>query len=513
MSALEEGKRTNEAASIGQSRSSTLRSSVIQTLVVQGAVVISTFVQFGLISRWRGVEALGEFSLLMRVRGVLEFAVLLILPMALARELAMRSGEGDGGNRRVLVQAALMLGGVCLAFSVAAMLSFPSVTATVLFGRTSYVPWIPAFATLLTGYASCLMVLAIARGLLNFTSVNLLQFLYAAALPIGLILFGRSWSLIQIVTAMGALAGLLAFGFYWKVRPRMRSKPQTQDLTRGGAAALLLRYGTPRLVVIGAMSLQSLALPWLVNRSGDASTLAALNGLIGVVSASSLLVAPLGMVMLPHLSRLIARGERMEAGRQTSRMLVFALIAGGLGSLVVLASIRPVIDVWLGVGIGRHTALLVASAFVVPTFLVLEVMRAPIDSVSAIPWNALTYVGGSAMTIMMFETVHRGLDGSIEVAAAMSLGVGMLVAASISVAIGAYLHRLRNEDRCLRSCVGVWIVGFSLLATGYFWTTSWQQALIGLGCVGVYLLVVVRTAPSWLLELVPARFRATMLVT
>lgn len=495
-----------------------LRQSIILTAITQVAVVSATFVQYGMIRRWYGLETLGEFSQIVRVRGILEFAVLLQLPMAISREIAMRLVDSEYRNRQTIIRVGLTLGVGLLATSAAFLTALPTWSAVGLFGNPSFERWIVPFCFLLTGYGSCLLVAAVARGLMVFHIVNTLQLLYVVVVPMGLLVTGRSLDMTTIVSAMGVSAGILALGCLFPLIRHNRNShateaPAAATVGYGQASLTLLAYGTPRLLAVLGTGLQLLILPWLVSSSGDLQVLVTLNALLGIVSASTLLVAPLSTVMLPHLSRLIALGKLAEAGEQTGRLLTFALLAGGAGSLGALAAMRPVITLWLGPEIASHSSLLIAGALTIPGFLVLEVMRNPLDSVSKFPWNALAYISGAGATVMTYFALHRWGNRSVELATAASLALGIVGAAGVSAFIGRKLYGFRLADDCIGRCAKVWGCGIVVLSTGLFYLAPWGHAALGTLAFLSYMIVLTRHAPAWLFEVLPAWLQPVIIWT
>ncbi|MFA7159778.1 MAG: hypothetical protein WC299_10795, partial [Kiritimatiellia bacterium] len=191
-----------------------LLQSVGFTAVTQVSVAIVTFVLYGII-RWHwGLQDLGEFSQVMRVRGMVEWVALLMLPVAISREIALRLSDPDPAGRRAIIHAGLALGLAALTVCVVLLMAFPRSSSIILFGNEAYHVWISVFCVLLSGYTLCILVSSVARGLMAFHMVNALQFIYVAAVPVMLFLAGRSMTIKQIVAAMGFLSAVIAVFFY-----------------------------------------------------------------------------------------------------------------------------------------------------------------------------------------------------------------------------------------------------------------------------------------------------------
>lgn len=482
------------------------------TAIAQICVIGSVFFQYWFIRHYWSINDLGEYSQVMRVCGVLEWVVLLVLPVALTRELANRLSEPGPANRRTFIRTGLALGALFLGLWVGMLMAFPRQGAVFLFGNERFEIWIPPFCVLLSGHALCLMVSSIARGIMAFHLANWMQFLYAAAFPAFLLLAGRDIEVKQIVILLGAGATSLAI-FVYLAFFRRDPAPDAAGSTQGGelshrsAAATLLAYGTPRLATMACIGVQSLILPWLVNRQGGSQVLVALNSLLGIIAASTILVAPLGLVMLPHLSRLKAIGAKEEAGRHMSKILTYAILLGGAESLAALALLHPVITLWLGAEIARYSPLLVACALAIPGFLVMEVMRNPLDAVSAVPWNAITYGCGAMSTMALFGAARYWLNCTLDMAAALGMAGGISIAAAICLLVGRHFYSIKITDACVLKSAVVWLGGVLVLTAGYAWMAPLPRSAAGIVVVVVYMAVLARYSPAWITDMAPARLR------
>lgn len=481
-----------------------MKRQVVLTGVTQASVAVTTFVQYALISRAWGVNALAEYSQIMRTRGVLEWIVLLMLPVAVTRLLAMKLGSADGADRRQLIHIAGAITLLNVVVCSAVLLAWPRECASILFGRADMADWIPSFSLLLSGFSLCLMVSGFARGLMWFGLVNVMQLLYVAFFPILLLGMGTSFPLPEMMAAIGCAALLVAVGSYWMLACRRDEAPPAPTiLTPRAAAADLLHYGVPRLGTMVVVLLHSLSLPWLVNRGGSSSTLAALNGLLGIISAAALLVAPVGLVMLPHLSKLQAAGAHDRMSAEVSRMLQAALMAGGLGAMGAITFLQPVVTVWLGPEVAGYKLLILACALSIPSYLVMEILRSPVDAVSSRPWNIVPYGMGAVVTISTFLLLSRvGLSAGT--AAAGSLVAGMSLTAWGSVRVAGRFFTLRGPEADLRRSLyaGWMLVG--ILSATFLWLPIWLHVLAGVVTLVGWLLTVVRSAPAWLIDLLPA---------
>lgn len=474
------------------------------TAVTQATVAATTFVQYAVISRTWGVQALAEYSQLMRARAVLEWIVLLMLPIAAARQLATKLRPTDAGDRERLSLAAVIIALIMTVVCSWVMLFLPQQSATLLFGRIEMATWIPSFTLLLSGFSLCLMVSGLARGHLWFGLVNSLQLSYVAVLPIILLALGEGASLQTVVGRIGCAAlvtAVVTFGLM-SFRGRRHTKRSKPTLTRRGAIVSLLSYGVPRIATMVAVLINSLALPWLINRFGSPSTLAALNGLLGLITAAALLVAPVGLIMLPHLAKLLAEGANEQASSVVSRMLHATLLVSGAGVIGGLTFLRPLIGIWLGPELARHEALFLAAAFSIPGYLVSEILRSPVDAASCRPWNIMPHSVGAVIAICTFYALYDA-GPSLEFAAATGLALGMNATGLLSALVAKRFFTITLELSALNIVGLISLFLVTLVSASFFWLPAGLHMLVGVLALVVYLGMLIRSAPDWLFDMLP----------
>lgn len=477
-----------------------LRASIIITGMAQALTASTTFIQYGLVQRIHGVDGLADFSLAMRVRGILEFLATLMIPMALARQLAtVGAGPDCEGRTHEFIRAGTLLGlsGLGLAMLLAA--AFPGAATTLLFGSDALRPLLPGFCILLFGYGACLISGAIFRGRQSFVVMNCLQVSYAAIAPVAIIFLCSGRNIPAVLTLLGTSAAALAILFFLVFAPKRTG--QATSLRFAAPALSLLKYGAPRTATMVAVAAFGISLPWLLSHTGLGTLLAATNALSGIVSASTLVASPLGVVMLPHLCQQIAAGNREETATTTNRILLFAILGGMAISLAVLAVLPVVLPLWLGEEIAGFRLLVAAAAIAIPAYLILETMRIPIDAVSDIPWNAVTYFTGAALGIATFLLVRLLLPSHQELAAALALIAGAGGAAVACLGIAGRFFPLDFIGRQTVITAAIWLatITASSLARAAD-RPGWSVALAAGGFAAACGFILL-SAPPWMRQL------------
>lgn len=374
----------------------TPRSDLLWTVFCQLLVVGAVFVQYWLVRTYWGVPAFGEYSLVVRVRGAIEWIILLQLPLAMARVV---SSTQNPRPRAVTATVGLALGTGLLLAACGIFLVVPQAISSLLFGNIGFVPWVGPLCALLAGYCLVLLVTGWLRGLFRFGAANAVNVLAIAVVPTLVIAGSGSLEPGAAVTAAGLASALVTLAaMLWLAT---RSKHQTSpglawpEPGEGLASAWqLLSYGVPRLATLAASALFALCLPWLVAREGQLTLLASLNALLALLGGAAVLTSPIGFVLLPRFSRDIGAGNRDAAAAQLASLVSATLVAGVLGSCAALGLGDLALGILLGKPDTGATALVVATAAAVPLFLLADVLRGPIDAVSHRPFNGLMYVAG-----------------------------------------------------------------------------------------------------------------------
>ncbi|MEN6356360.1 MAG: hypothetical protein ABFD83_04665 [Armatimonadota bacterium] len=489
------------------SKQPSFRRSAVLTGLTQGSVAVATLLHYWLI-RWHwSVDDLGGYTQLMRVRGILQWVVLLQLPIALARELGASLSDSSQESRRSLTWTGLSLGTLLVAVFSLAMVAFPRQSAYLMFGNAHMQAWVLPFVWLLSGNALCSLIGSAARGLMSFHITNLVQFVSAVIVPTVLLLTAGHYSMQFVVGAIGVLSTMTAVVFtvvLWQTRQEDAAPLFACAREQWRIAKQLLMFGVPRLSTLVCVALLNLAVPWLISKNGDLHLLAAANTLLGVISSITIVVAPLGFVLLPHLSNLLTNGHRSEAGRIMSITMEFSLVIGGLGSLAAMGLLQIALHAWLGSEVASYTPMVIACAIALPGSLVLEMLRSPLDAASRVPWNSVMYGSGAIASLAAFFCL-RDVGFSLSVSAAWSLGIGYIVSALVGSLIGYRCYDMEFSAKRVLPALAVWCAGTAILIPMHYNHSLALQAIVTAVFMTAYVGVIFVTRPPWLERLLPGR--------
>jgi O-antigen/teichoic acid export membrane protein len=438
-----------------------LRNDISWTVITQVAVVSSLFLQYRIVSHQWGIEALSSYSIVSRARGALEWIILMVLPLATARCVSFTE---DSASKWAIAFTSILSGVFLLILSAGSCLLFRGTAAQLLFGTISLVSWVVPFCSLLLAYSFFLLISGVLRGFLEFRISNGINVISIAIVPTICLMGGGKFRLVDVVTFLGLFSfttTALLFLVFLSIK-----KPSFSALTRERFSRDLkglLSYGSPRLLTLACGALFTMVLPWLLSRRGDINMLAILNSMMAIVSGSTFLTASAGFVLFPHLSRSFAAGDKKEAARLLGPFLYLTLYIGLAGSIICLGFIEDLLQFWLGIKIPNFDILFFATSLIIPAFLLIDILRSPIDAASNIPWNAVTYfLGFSVCTLTYFGLVAFGSYTS-EIVCSFSLIAGFVVAGATSLVLTSKLYGMKHSTKGNLFIIMFWALEVFLL--------------------------------------------------
>ena len=475
------------------------------TFVAQALVALCTYFQYRHIrTGWPDVVDFGNYSDLFRFRNMTEWMVLLVIPIALARQLPAFRAVGNTRDVRLYMWTGLVSGVLFLGVFAAITSLNPEAAAATIFGHSNMAKWIFPFNCLLFGYAFALMVNALMRGFQQFRLSNILLLCYSGFGPLACASL-RGLPLTTVVAWNGAASGAIALLVLiaLMIRQPEASKPIWAGWAEHrDAFKFFVTFGAPRLITGACTMVLGLSVPWFLKHEGFEALLSGVNAVYLVLAASAILVAGMSFVLLPHLSALLAKGEDVAAGRQLSIIIDFALFAGGSALLMSLGIMEPFLHIWVGGKIAGHPMLLIAGSLVIPCLLLLEILRGPMDAVSKRPWNAVTYGAGSTVAVLSLAILPKaGLDTEFLIAGTMV--ASYVVAASTALFLANRSFKLVvqvpkvlfNAGLCAILAVGILFIRPHLHV--------WMTVLTAVTATAIFVCSAVMSNPSWLNALSP----------
>lgn len=367
------------------------------TLLNGIGVIAGVLVLYGLIARFMGVEALGEFLLVRRITfplmGILLLGMTTGLPYYVSRE-----GDNAYGAAALLLFGLLTIPLIGLASAVlhrGVLSGFPHALALPFF----------IFAV---GYALQFLVYGLLRGNLNILGANLLQLIGTGLIPIGLffLLYHQGVPSLLIAAGLGTLilsglAGLVKLGRGWSA-------------VDGRKMAQLLVYGVQRVPSSLAFFILLGGVPLLILSSTSKAEMAFVNSGISLIRLFMVVVGPLGVVLLPRLSKALAANQKARVAAGLEALAKTTFLVGAALALFLSINSEALMSVWLGSESAAGADIVELIVLALPFYLLMAMLRAPIDAASVRGYNSLIYgVAALALLITFYGLKLAGVDSVV----------------------------------------------------------------------------------------------------
>jgi O-antigen/teichoic acid export membrane protein len=426
----------------------TLRSNLSATVLTQILVGVGGLVLYRLLALNKGAPGVASYALVKQMVVFASPTVMLGLATAIPRYVARSHPAGHGPERYLLAGAALtalttMLVGVLALVS-------PRATASLLFGdvrRTNLV--VPLVATL-AGAVAFDVTAGYLRGRFRFRIYSAMTAISVAGLPVVLLLVLPRAPIGTLILLMGfaMLAPCVAVAA-WPIAHAVRSATIRGTVKAGHT---LLSFGYRRVPgELAAIGLFALPLV-LAAHFESLHRVAYLTVGLYVVSVVVIAFQPLGLVLLPLLSKLCATNPA------AARQHVARLCASGLHiSLFLAPQLVLFADVaaraWLGADFAKAGPIIRITTFPLVLFMVHLILRTSLDAVSVKAYNsrnsiiALAILAGSS-AILLASTATEPLT-----AIAWSFAIGLLSLGALTFATVQRLFSVLASDFALRAAL------------------------------------------------------------
>jgi O-antigen/teichoic acid export membrane protein len=255
-----------------------------------------------LIAEYFGANSVGEYSLVKRVIGLFQPFLFLGLGVGLVRYLALT-------NDRTKRQSYLQASGCVVFFLTTIFVVFINIFkkefSAAIFGAIEYESLVFPFSMLLAGLVLHMFAYAYFRGILKVKVFNVLQVVNLVLTPIVAIVIWRSKNIEMLVFTTGALTFVVAAVFFFN---------PLRDLIRPVSGTIrslkeLMSYSMPRLggdlVLAGIFSLGPIFAAHVI----AIKEVGYLSVGQSLLSSACALLAPLGLVLLPRVSNMMAEGK------------------------------------------------------------------------------------------------------------------------------------------------------------------------------------------------------------
>lgn len=399
-------------------------SDLLTTLVSGVAVALGVLVLYGLIARVMGTEALGDYLLVRRTAFALMGVLLVGMNIGLPFYIAGGTGHAYTTTALViwLVLTVPLIGLVSWILSTGQITGFPTYLILPFFAFTS-------------AYALQFLTYGLLRGRLDMRGAALLQLVGTGLIPIAVFLILRERSVPRLLLFTG-LAALTTSGLvYLRLVLLAGSLPQMDKIRQ------LLSYGGQRIAGFAAEFVVLGAVPLLILSRSGRTDVAYVNSGISLLRLFITAVAPLGVVLLPRIARARAQGNSARIDFGLDVLTKATLLVGAPLALLLGMNSATILRVWLGAGNEPGTWILQTILVALPFYLLVVLLRTPIDAASSRGYNTLVY-GLAALALLItfyslelvgMRSVQRGV---------ISFVIAQVTGAVASLYLGYRFYRI-----------------------------------------------------------------------
>ena len=370
------------------------------TFATEFSVMLSQIILYKVVANWLGQTGFSEYAVARRVLAFLQPITMLGLSVGLPRYIALAEGRGEHERSSQYFYTTVFYVGGFTAILIGALLAWPGWFSYIFFGRSEDRYLLPAMVLMLLGMSSHAILYAFFRGKMAVGPANALQFINNGAVPLVVFaLFHRDVG--SLLRYMG-LAWIGATGTIFgisSVKPgRMESLTRSREL---------LSYGLRRLPGDFAMT-AVLALPaiFTAHLAGIREAGFVAFGL-AVVNMVSSVFAPIGIVLLPKVSRAIGAGDFEEVRREIVLIRRLTLLLAGTMVIVIELFGGPMVRIFLGPNYSPAVQVIKVLVLGALSLAFFSALRSAIDAYYHRAINAVNltatlalFLGGSAIAFL-----------------------------------------------------------------------------------------------------------------
>jgi O-antigen/teichoic acid export membrane protein len=311
------------------------------TFLTEFAVLAGFFIIYRLLANYLGPNGLGEYSLMKRLISLFQPFLFLGLGVGLSRYLAMAN---DKNQRKGYMQAG---GGVIVLVTVAFLVIiniFKVQFSTVFFGGSSHADLVAPFSVLLAGIIFHTLVYSFFRGGLMTVSFNALQAINLTVMPVMLIIFLQDADIKVLIYSTGwwTLAISFIFSLYFIKNIFLWAQGLKKCFIE------LLTYSLPRFVgdlfLAGIFSFG----PIMAAHTATIKEVGYLSVSQSLLSSAGTIISPLGLILLPKISSLIAKGKRDYVSKKISLLIAATVQCSAFLCLQLVIFSDMIVGYWLG---------------------------------------------------------------------------------------------------------------------------------------------------------------------
>jgi O-antigen/teichoic acid export membrane protein len=402
--------------------------------------MVSFFVFYRLLGDAFGSLGVGQYALMRRVLAVLIPVALLGLPEAMGRFIA-RANEGE--EKRAVIAAGAVLSLFSTVIIVGALLVDTAFSALWLFGAAEHEALVGPFAVFFCGLAVHSFTYACLRGSLRIRLASILQMGNLGVFPILLILALHDWPLRDLIFILGL--GNLFVGAAFLA---LSAVPTDLRVAWSDHGQKIFRFGISRLFgTVAAVALLSVG-PMIAVHYVPMEEVGYLSLSIALLIGIGGIANPLGAVLLPHVSQLIAKGEksRFDAVLYVLFGAIFQVFGYLTGQFIVFSDY--LLRLWMGPGFVSASGVASVTFIALTPYAFFTITKNLLDASTTRPVNSInTAISLAVLLLVTAAIVGIAPPRHITLAFAVVFSFAYLSLALLTYfSVGKVLSLKKRED-------------------------------------------------------------------
>jgi O-antigen/teichoic acid export membrane protein len=352
-----------------------MRKKYIITFIAEFLVMISGILVYKLAAHSLGNIGFSEYALSRRTVNLLQAALLMGLGVGIPRYVAYSSQSSAKNSDFYFAGAVgtlLLVGSMTLSV----MLLLKGKVAFLLFGSSDYTYLIFPISLMVIGILSHLTCYTYFQGRLFMVKANVLQIVNIAVGPLAIFLISNNTA--RILTQLGVfwcITSLICFSYIFnQLRiPELKKNilPYAKEIMMYSLQRVPGDFGMAALLSIAAIMCAHIA---SVKEAGYFAF-----G-VSILTAGGSVFAPIGVVLLPHASRLVANKQIGVLRSYVGKILKVSLLLAFLGVIFFEIFADKIIGLYLGNSFLEISAMARLIAIGVIPYTIFVTMRSVIDS-------------------------------------------------------------------------------------------------------------------------------------
>ncbi|KHD89995.1 MAG: hypothetical protein OM95_00250 [Bdellovibrio sp. ArHS] len=391
------------------------------TFISEIVILVSFFLFYRLVSEQFSKEVVGIYSLLRRALAIFFPLAMVGLAEGLGKYVAMAKTPDE--SKKIISSSALILAAVLAIVFFVFQVNLEA-SAKVIFGDKEFSQYVLPFLVLLVGTCIHTFFYSCLRGSLNIKLANLLQLLNIGLLPIVVMLSHDYRNLGDALFLIGGAQAVIALVFGLISLKIMTYRMNHISVQTVGQ---MLVYGFPRvpapLAAAGLISIGPMIASHFLSIVETGYLSLCLTLLVGIGGALS----PIGVVLLPHVSKLITEGH---SGKIEKRLHI---LVGAMVQILLFTSIQVIIfsdlilKVWMGSDFADAAPVLILVFMSLNAYGFYVVVRNIIDAVSVKPFNSINSVLSLLCLVISFYVIAHFWPGNLILKFAFAIMVSINV--------------------------------------------------------------------------------------